>query len=145
MPPRWRALAPRPGPRAIALCGLASVTLAAGDEVGARAILEEALLFCGGVEYVGIDSLCGALALLLVKTGERDRALRVFGAVAAGTEDETGFTATMTDPSGALRAATREARALLGDPDPLDPAVVDLDAVLQAALGNGRQLFGVDR
>jgi predicted ATPase len=131
--------------RAIALCGLASVTLAAGAEVDARAILEEALLFCGGVEYVGIDSLCGALALLLVKTGERDRALRVFDAVAAGAEDETSFTATLTDPSGALRTATREARALLGDPHPRDPAVVDLDAVLQAALGNGRQLFEVDR
>jgi ATP/maltotriose-dependent transcriptional regulator MalT len=131
--------------RVFALCGLASVTLAAGDEVDARAILEEALQFCGGVEYVRIDSLCGALALLLLKTGERDRALRVFGAVTAGTEDEAGFAATMTDPSGALRSATREARALLGDPDPLDPAAVDLNAVLQAALGNGHQPFDVDR
>ena len=131
--------------RAIALCGLASVTLAAGDEVGARAALEEALLFCGGVGYVGIDSLCGATALLLVKTGERDRALSVFAAVATGAENETSFTATLTDPSGALRAATREARALLGDPRPRDPAVVDLDAVLEAALGNGRQLFEADR
>ncbi len=108
--------------RAIALCGLASATLAAGDEVGARAILEEALLFCVGgvgVGYVSLDSLCGALALLLAKTGERDRAFRVFDAVAAGTEDASDFTATSTDPSGALRQATREARALLGDPSPL--------------------------
>jgi hypothetical protein len=87
---------------------------------------------------VGIDSLCGALALLLVKTGERDRALRVFGAVAAGAENETGYRALLTDPSGALRAATREARALLGDPPPGDTAVVDLEAVLQAALGTRR-------
>jgi hypothetical protein len=122
----------------MALCGLASVALAAGDEVGARAVLEEALHFCGGVGYVGIDGLCGALALLLVKTGERDRALRVFGAVAAGAENETGYRATLTDPSGALRTATREARALLGDPPPGDPAVVDLAAVLQAALGTRR-------
>lgn len=122
-------------PRSIALCGLASVTLAAGDEAGARAIIEEALNFCGGVGYVGIDSLCGALALLLVKTGERDRALRVFGAVAAATENETNYRASLTDPSGALRTATREARALLGDPPPGDPAAVDLDAVLQAAFG----------
>ena len=121
------------------------MTLAAGDEADARATLGEALLFCGGVEYVGIDVLCGALALLLVKTGERDRALRVFDAVSAGAENETSFTATSTDPSGALRTATREARALLGDPRPRDPAVVDLDAVLQAALGNDRQLFGADR
>ncbi len=85
---------------------------------------------------MSLDSLCGALALLLVKTGERDRALRVFGATAAETENETGYTAAMTDPSGALRAATREARALLGDPPSVDPAVVDLEAVLQAALAN---------
>ena len=95
--------------------------------------------------YLGIDNLCGATALLLIKTGERDRALRVFGAVAAGAENETSYAATLTDPSGALRTATREARALLGDPYPRDPAIVDLDAVLQAAVGNGRQLFGVDR
>ena len=109
--------------------------LAAGDQEGASAILEEALHFCGGVGYVGIDTLCGALALLLVKAGERDRALRVFGAVAAGAENETGYTATLTDPSGALRNATREARALLGNPPHIHPAVVDLDAVLESALG----------
>jgi tetratricopeptide (TPR) repeat protein len=121
-------------PRSMALCGLASVSLAAGDEEGARAILEEAL-FCGGIGYVGIDILCGALALLFVKIGRRERALRIFGAVGAGAENETGATALLTDPSGALRAATREARALLGDPPPGDLAVVDLDAVLESALG----------
>jgi len=125
--------------RAIALCGLASVTLAANDEDGARAILEEALLFCVGAGYLGIESLCGALALLLVKAGERDRALRVFDAVPAGAEDETNFSLTSTDPSGALCTATREARALLGDPLACDPATLDFDAVLQAALGAGRR------
>jgi len=123
--------------RAIALCGLASATLAMGDEEGARAILEEALFFGVGAGYVGIDSLCGALALLLVKRGERDRALRVFDAVAAGAEDEVDFSATSTDPSGALRTATGEARALLGNPPPRDPGTVDIEPVLQAALGNG--------
>jgi predicted ATPase/class 3 adenylate cyclase len=123
-------------PRSIALCGLASVTLAAGDEEGARAIIEEAIRFCRGVGIVSIDALCGALAQLLVKAGERERALRVFSCAAAGAENETGYTANMTDPSGALRAATREARALLGDPPSVDPATVDLDAMLQAALAN---------
>jgi predicted ATPase len=122
-------------PRSMALSGLASVALAAGDEVGARAILEEALHFCGGVGYVGVDSLCGAMALLLAKGGERDRALRVFGAVGAGTEDEIGYTATLTDPSGALRAATRAARALLGDPPRVDADGIDLAAALRAAVG----------
>jgi hypothetical protein len=113
-----------------------AIERAAGDDLGARAILEEVLFFCRGVGYVSIDALCGALALLLVKSGERDRALRVFSATAAGTENEPDHTATMTDPSGALRAATREAQALLGDHPPVDPPAVDLDAVLQAALGN---------
>ena len=122
-------------PRSMALCGLASVVLAAHDEAGARAILEEALHFCSGVGYVGIDGLCGAMALLLLKAGERDRALRVFAAVAAGAENETGYRATLTDPSGSLRAATRTARAELGDPPPGDPALVDLAAVLEAAVG----------
>jgi predicted ATPase len=126
--------------RAIALASLASVTLADGDEVDARAILEETLFYWRSVLYGGIDSLCGALALLLVKAGERERALRVFGAVAAGVESSAGYAADVTDPSGALRAATREARALLGDPPPVDPALVDLEAVLQAALGDRRGL-----
>jgi hypothetical protein len=130
--------------RAMALCGLASATLAVGDKVGARAILEEALFFCIGVGYVGTDSLCGALGLFLVQAGERDRAFRVFDAVAAGTEDDTSFTATLTDPTGALRTATREARTLLGNPHPNDPASVDLHAVLQAALSDGRQLIEAD-
>ncbi|HMK12813.1 MAG TPA: hypothetical protein VK461_14575 [Acidimicrobiales bacterium] len=126
--------------RAIALCGLASATLADGDELVARAIIEEALFFCVGTGYLGIDSLCGALALLLVKAGEKDRAVRVFDAVAAGTETASDMSATTTDPSGALRRATREARALLGDPLPPEPPISDFDSVLRAALGDRRQL-----
>jgi hypothetical protein len=124
--------------RGVALCGLASATLAQGDEEGARAVLEEALVFCVGAGYVLTESVCGALALLLVKAGERDRALRVFDAVGAKTEDATDMRATTTDPSGALRKATREARALLGNPPPHDPSSVDIDAVLQAAIGERR-------
>ena len=123
-------------PRSMALCGLASVVLASGDEADARAVIEEALHFCGGVGYVGIDTLCGSLALLLVKSGERPRALRVFDAVAPGAEDHKDYRATLTDPSGALRAATREARALLGNPPPCAADDFDLAAVLQAAVGS---------
>jgi len=91
-----------------------------------------------GWEREGIDGLLGAMALLLLKAGERDRALRVFAGVAAGAEDETGYRATLTDPSGSLRAATRAARAELGNPPPGDPALVDLAAVLEAAVGARR-------
>jgi predicted ATPase len=128
--------------RAMALCGLASATMAEGDEVSARAILEEALLFCVGAGYLGIEALCGALALLLLKAGEPDRARRVFDAVARGTEEDVSFGATATDQSGALRAATREARDRLGDPPACDPAALDLDAVLEAALGHRRHGSG---
>jgi tetratricopeptide (TPR) repeat protein len=131
--------------RLIALSGLASVTLAAGDDAGAEAILEEVLLFCVNTGYVSLDSPCGALALLLIKGGEQERALCVFEGVGVGAEDETSYAATLTDPSGALRTATRKARALLGNPPPRDPADVDLDAVLRAALGSGRELFGVEQ
>ncbi len=122
--------------RAIALCSLASVTLASGDDADARAILEEALLFSRTAGYVGADALCGSLALLLAREGERERALRVLDAVAAGVEDRTGYAPNVTDPSGALRAATRDARKLLGDPLPVDPAMVDFDLVIEAALGD---------
>jgi hypothetical protein len=122
--------------RLIALSGLASVTLAAGDETDARAILEEVLVFAVGMGYVSSDSLCGALALLLIKAGERERALLVFGAVGVGAENETSYAATLSDPSGALRTATGEARALLGDPRPRDPAAVDFEELLRAALGH---------
>ena len=123
--------------RLIALSGLASVTLAAGDEMDARAILEEVLLFSVHMGYVSVDSGCGAMALLLIKSGERDRAVRVFEAVGDGAENETSYAATLADPSGALRAATGEARALLGNPRPRDPSDVDLDAILRAVLDNG--------
>jgi hypothetical protein len=95
--------------------------------------------------YVSIDSVCGATAMLLIKAGERDRALRVFEAVAVGAENETTYAATLTDPTGALRNATREARALLGDPQRRDTSSVDLEAVLQAALGHVPEQLRVDR
>jgi tetratricopeptide (TPR) repeat protein len=131
--------------RLIALSGLASATLAAGDDPGARAILEEVLLFCSGMGYVSIACLCGATALLLAKSGEYDRALRVFAAVGAGAEDDTSYASALTDPSGALRAATREARTLLGDPKPHDLSNVDFDELLQAVLGRERERLGGDR
>ena len=53
-------------------------------------------------------------------------------------------TAIDKDNSLALRMATREARALLGDPQPRDSTAMDLDAVLQAAVGDSRHLFEVD-
>jgi hypothetical protein len=57
--------------------------------------------------------------------------------VGVGAENEISYAATLTDPSGALRSATGEARALLGDPRLRDSADVDFEAVLRAALGNG--------
>lgn len=39
------------------------------------------------------------------------------------------------DPTGALSSATRDVRALLGDPEPLAPELVDLGVALRAALG----------
>ncbi|MGH9463348.1 MAG: ATP-binding protein, partial [Vicinamibacteria bacterium] len=122
-------------PRCIALTGLCSVTVAAGDHARGRALLEESLHYSTGVEYVAVDVVCGTIALMLAREGERERALRVFTAVRAGAEDETSFTAQLSDPSGALRNATREARRLLGDPPPVDPETLDLASVVQAALG----------
>jgi predicted ATPase len=125
-------------PRCIALACLCSVTVAAGDLGDARALLEEAIHYFSGAGFISVDALYGTLALLLARDGERARALRVFSAVRAGVEAETGLHAHLTDPSGALRRATREARALLGDPPPVDPENVDFAAVLQAALGGSR-------
>ena len=121
-------------PRCIALAGLCSVTLAAGDETGARGLIEEAIHHFIGASFIAADSLCGALALMLAREGEHDRALRVFSAVYPGSEDAIGIQALFTDPSGALRRATHEARVLLGNPPPA-PAEVDLATVVEAALG----------
>ncbi|HEY6865908.1 MAG TPA: hypothetical protein VI792_01555, partial [Candidatus Eisenbacteria bacterium] len=125
-------------PRCVALSGLSSVTVAAGDHAGARALLEESLHYSSGAGFIAVDPVCGTLALALAREGERERALRVFAAVRAGTENETGINAHLTDPTGALRQATREARRILGDPPPVDPDTLDLDSVLQAALGAPR-------
>jgi tetratricopeptide (TPR) repeat protein len=122
-------------PRCIALSGLCSVTVAAGDYASGRALLEEALHYSRGVGFVNVDVVCGTIALMLAQEGERERALRVFAAVGAGAEDETGINAQITDPSGALRDATREARRLLADPPPVDPEAFDFADVVGAALG----------
>ena len=114
------------------------MTIAGGDHASARALLEEALYHNSGVGWVAVDVLCGTIALMLAQEGERDRALRVFAAVRAQVEDEAGPIALITDPSGALRNATREARRLLGDPPPVDPETLDFAAVVQAALGAPR-------
>ena len=119
----------------MALTGLSSVTVAAGDFADARALLEESLHYSCGTGLIPVDSVCGTLALMLAREGERERALRVFAAVRPGTEDETDMNACFTDPTGAMRNATREARKLLGNPPPVDPETVDLASVLQAALG----------
>jgi predicted ATPase len=125
-------------PRCIALTGLCSVTVAAGDRAGARALLEESLHYSIGAGFVAVDPVCGTIALMLAQDGERERALRVFAAVRPGAEDETGVNAHITDPAGALRSATREARTLLGNPPPVDPETLDLASVVQAALGVAR-------
>ena len=116
----------------MALCGLASATLAAGDDVGARAVIEEALVFCTAAGYVGLDCLYGALALLFVKANDRERARRVFGMVREGAEHATGFRESIADPSGALRKATSEARVLLGNPPADTVAAMDIEAILRA-------------
>ena len=124
-------------PRCMALAGICSVTLAAGDEADARGLIEETLHHFIRAAFIAADSMCGALALMLAREGERDRALRVFAAVYPRTEDAVGIQALFTDPSGALRRATREARALLGDP-PRGPVEVDLASVVDAAIGPSR-------
>jgi len=126
-------------PRCMALAGLCSATLAADDHADARALLEETLHYFNGAGFIAVDSVCGAIALHLAREGERERALRVFAAVQPGTEDAVGIHAHLTDPTGALRRATREARRQLNDPTSVDPEAVDFGSVLQAALGPPRQ------
>jgi hypothetical protein len=122
----------------MALTGLASTTVAAGDPAGARPLLEEALHHSIGAGFISVDAVCGTIALVLAQEGEHERALRVFAAVRPGAEDETSINAHLADPSGALRNATREARRLLGDPPPVDPETLDLASVVQAVLAGPR-------
>lgn len=123
-------------PQCIALTCLCSATVAAGDHEGARALLEESLHYSAGVGYIAVDPVCGTLALMLAQEGERERALSVFAAVRPGAEDATGINAHLTDPTGALRQATREARRVLGDPPAADAETLDFASVLKAALGD---------
>ena len=126
-------------PRFLALCGLASVLLEERDEIGARSIVAETLRFFRAVGYLGVDVLCGSQSLFLFRAGERDRALKVFTAVSPGAEDAAGYGPDVTDPTGSLREATRRARELLGNPPPVDPAFVDIEAALQAAVQEVRR------
>jgi hypothetical protein len=118
------------------------VTVAAGDLAHARPLLEEALYYSSGAgfvpsgaEFVPVDAVCGTIALLLAQEGERERALSVFAAVRPGAENETGTNAFLSDPTGALRSSTREARRRLDDPVPVEPDTLDFASVIQAALG----------
>jgi len=123
-------------PRCFALFCLCSATVAAGDRADARALLEESLHYSTGAGLIAVDPVCGTLALMLAQEGERERALRVFAAVRPGAEDATGLNAHLTDPTGALRQATREARRVLGDPPAVDAETLDFASVLQAVLGD---------
>jgi hypothetical protein len=124
--------------RADALTGLASVALAQGDEVAAHAVIAELLRFSGGHNgATGTELMWGALAYLLAKAGDRERALRVLEVIPRGVENPPPALRMQLDPTGALAKATAEARSLLGDPEPLPPGQVDLEAVLRVALGSG--------
>jgi predicted ATPase len=125
--------------RVDALAGLASVALAQGDDVAARAVIEELVHFTGRLNgAMGAELVWGALAYLLAKSGERDRALRVLEVIPRGVENPPPALKMQLDPSGALSKATGEARALLSDPEPLAPELVDIEAALRAALGVSR-------
>jgi hypothetical protein len=119
-----------------ALTCLASVALAQGDEVAARAVLEELVHFAGRRNgTTAVELAWGALAYLLAKGGERDRALRVLEVIPRGVENPPPGLKMHVDPTGAFSKATAEVRTLLGDPEPLAPEQVDLEAALRAALG----------
>ena len=122
--------------RADSLQCLASTALAQGDEAGARAIVEELVLFSATRNGVtSFEIAWGALAWFLAASGERERAARVLAVVPRGVEQAPPTVSMQRDPTGALTKATAEARALLGDPPPLDPEKVDVQAALRAALG----------
>jgi hypothetical protein len=119
-----------------ALQGLASVALAQGDDVAARAVLEELVLFLGQRNGISGGELAwGALACLLARSGEKERARHVLAVIRRGVETVPPALKMQFDPTGALSKATADARALLGDPEPLAPELVDVEAALRAAVG----------
>jgi predicted ATPase len=121
-----------------ALQALASVALAQGDELAARALLEELVLFFGKRNGTSGGELAwGALACLLARSGERDRARQVLEVLPRGVEAVPPALKMQFDPAGALSSAVGEARALLGDPEPLAPELVDVEVALRAAIGRG--------
>jgi hypothetical protein len=119
-----------------ALTGLASVALAQGDEPAARAVLEELVhLTAKRTGTTALELGWGALAYFLAKAGEKERALRTLEVIPRGVENVPATLEMVLDPTGALSRATRDARALLGDPEPLAPDQVDMDVALRAVLG----------
>jgi hypothetical protein len=121
-----------------ALQGLASVALAQGDDVAARAVLEELVVFLGKRNGTSGGELAwGALACLLARSGEKERARHVLEVIPRGVETVPPALKMQFDPTGALSKATANARELLGDPEPLAPDVVDVEFALRAALGPG--------
>jgi predicted ATPase len=119
-----------------ALQGLASVALAQGDDVAARGVLEELVLFLGKRNGTSGGELAwGALACLLARSGEKDRACRVLEVIPRGVEIVPPALKMQFDPTGALSKATVDARAMLGDPEPLAPELVDVEVALRAAVG----------
>jgi hypothetical protein len=122
--------------RADALTGLASVALAQGDEVAAHAVIVELVRLSGRHNgAMGTELAWGALAHLLAKSGDQDRARRVLEVIPRGVENPPPALKLQYDPTGSLSKATGDGRALLGDPEPLPPERVDLEAALRAALG----------
>jgi hypothetical protein len=63
------------------------------------------------------------------------RVPRALEVIPRGVENVLPALKMQLDPTGALSSATRDVRALLGDPEPLAPELVDLGVALRAALG----------
>jgi predicted ATPase len=127
--------------RVDALQSLGGVMLLQGDEASARAVFEELLMISAARNGVtAFELVWGTMAGFLARDGELERARQVLEVIPTGCEDLAPALAMQLDPTGMLAARTREARTLLGGPPALDPARVDVDAALRAALGpRGRE------
>jgi predicted ATPase len=132
--------------RADALTGLASVALAQEDEVAAHTVIVELVRLAGRHNAaMGAELAWGALAYLLAKSGDEERARRVLEVIPRGVENPPPALRLQFDPTGSLARATRDARSLLGDPQPLRPENVDLEATLSAALGSNEHAHNGER
>src|SRR5207237_544350 len=88
--------------RADALSGLAGVALAQGDEVAARAVIEELVHFSARRNgTLNVELVWGTLAYLLARGGEKDRALRVLEVIPRGVENPPPALKMQLDPTGA--------------------------------------------